>query len=195
MLSKRQDIPLARESSDQPMRTLRPELPPQEEATEQSIVLDIVSHSLAQTQRLGARLGELLHGGELLLLNGDLGTGKTAFTQGIAEGLLIRETVNSPTFTLLKEYEGRLSLYHFDLYRLDDPAEMFDLGFEDYFSGKGVCVVEWANKAEGAWPDEQLTINFKVVTDTKRGLVLTGNGPRYGDLLLEFRKSAFGIGA
>src|SRR5689334_22573508 len=112
MLSKRQDIPPAWESSDQPMRTLRPELTPEEQAADQSIVLDIVSHSLAQTQRLGARLGELLQGGELLLLDGDLGTGKTAFTQGIAEGLFIREVVNSPTFTLLKEYEGRLPLFH-----------------------------------------------------------------------------------
>lgn len=158
-------------------------------------MLDIVSHSMAQTHRLGARLGELLHGGELLLMDGDLGTGKTTLTQGIAEGMGIRGVVSSPTFTLLKEYEGRIPLYHFDLYRLEDPGEILDLGFEEYFYGTGVCVVEWANKAEGIWPEQHLQIRLKMVADTKRGLVLTGIGAHYQDLLFEFRKSAFGIGA
>src|SRR5438876_6176900 len=110
--------------------------------------LDIISHSSSQTQRLGTRLGELLHGGELLLLDGQLGTGKTTFTQGLARGMGIAEIVSSPTFTLLKEYQGQPvpimeprqnalpqqrigpPLYHFDLYRLESPAEIIDLGFE-----------------------------------------------------------------
>src|SRR6266705_6866032 len=103
--------------------------------------LDIISHSSSQTQRLGTRLGELLHGGELLLLDGQLGTGKTTFTQGLARGMGIAEIVSSPTFTLLKEYPGQPlhvgaqciapspALYHFDLYRLDNPEEILDLGF------------------------------------------------------------------
>src|SRR5579859_3905539 len=109
-----------------------------------TLTLDSISHSASQTQRLGARLGELLQGGELILLNGQLGTGKTTFTQGLAQGMGISANINSPTFTLLKEYAGRLeaqsgngktlhrgpALYHFDLYRLDDPEEIFDLGFE-----------------------------------------------------------------
>lgn len=195
MLSKRQDASQSWEPPDQPIHRWHSEKAPLGGEADQPIVLDIVSHSLAQTQRLGARLGELLHSGDLLLLDGDLGTGKTSLTQGIAEGLGVHELVSSPTFTLLKEYEGRLPLYHFDLYRLDDPAEILDLGFEEYFERRGVCVVEWANKAESLWPSEYLRIRLKIVSETKRGLLLSGVGARYGDLLFEFRKSAFGIGA
>lgn len=196
MLSKRQDTSPSWEPPDQPVHRLRSEKAALGgEADQPIIVLDIVSHSLAQTQRLGARLGELLHSGDLLLLDGDLGTGKTSLTQGIAEGLGVHNQVSSPTFTLLKEYEGRLPLYHFDLYRLDDPAEILDLGFDEYFERRGVCVVEWANKAEPIWPSEYLRIRLKIVSETKRGLLFNGLGGRYSDLLLEFRKSAFGIGA
>jgi tRNA threonylcarbamoyladenosine biosynthesis protein TsaE len=185
MLSKRQDASQSWEPPDPAMRG----------GADQPVVLDVVSHSLAQTQRLGARLGELLRGGDLLLLDGDLGTGKTSLTQGIAEGLGVRAVVSSPTFTLLKEYEGRLPLYHFDLYRLEDMTEMVDLGFEEYFEGNGVCVVEWANKAEGFWPNEHLGVRLKMVSETKRGMILSGQGGRYIDLLFEFKRSAFGIGA
>src|SRR5438105_11569304 len=109
---------------------------------EMTLTLDCISHSSAQTQRLGMRLGELLRGGELILLDGQLGTGKTTFTQGLAQGLGIIENINSPTFTLLKEYPGQPrstsqgnskllvgpALYHFDLYRLDDPEWILDSG-------------------------------------------------------------------
>jgi tRNA threonylcarbamoyladenosine biosynthesis protein TsaE len=136
-----------------------------------------------------------MQGGELVLLEGTLGAGKTAFTQGIAEGLQVRQVVSSPTFTLLKEYEGRLPLYHFDLYRLDDPLEIVDLGFEEYFSGAGICVVEWADKAEGFWPAEHLRVRFQVVGEMERGLRLSGAGPRYEAVVEEFRTSAAGINA
>lgn len=189
MLSKRQDASQSWEPPDPATRSQHSDL------ADQPMVLDVVSHSLAQTQRLGARLGELLQGGELILLDGDLGTGKTSLTQGIAEGLGVRTVVSSPTFTLLKEYEGRLPLYHFDLYRLDDVTEMLDLGFEEYFESNGVCVVEWANKAESLWPSEHLQIRLKMVSETKRGILLIGQGARYIDLLFEFKRSAFGIGA
>ena len=167
--------------------------------------LDSISHSPAQTQRLGARLGELLQGGELILLNGQLGTGKTTFTQGLAQGLGIGEQVNSPTFTLLKEYKRRQpfngkqdglrkhmpALYHFDLYRLDDPGEIFDLGFDDYFEGNGVCVVEWAEKADLYWPTNHLNIRLKILSETKRGLLFTAIGPRYCELLRKFQKNTY----
>lgn len=195
MLSKRQDISQSWEPPDQSVQRQRSDKASLGGTADQPAVVDVVSHSLAQTQRLGARLGELLRGGELLLLDGDLGTGKTSLTQGIAEGLDVRQVVSSPTFTLLKEYEGRLPLYHFDLYRLDDASEIVDLGFEEYFESNGVCVVEWANKAEHLWPSEHLRIRLKLVSETKRGIVLSGQGTRYSVLLLEFRKSAFGIGA
>lgn len=182
----------------------------QEEATSK---LDIISHSSSQTQRLGMRLGELLRGGELLLLDGQLGTGKTTFTQGLARGMGITENVSSPTFTLLKEYHGHpipmtqagqeassaqpsqlrsgLTLYHFDLYRLEDPGEIIDLGFEDYFNSSGVCVVEWADKANLLWPDQHLRIHLKMISETKRGLLLTAIGLRYCQLLHEFQKYTY----
>ena len=178
--------------------------------------LDIISHSSAQTQRLGMRLGELLRGGELLLLEGSLGTGKTTFTQGLARGIGITEVISSPTFTLLKEYPGQPgpttqreqaqatlqhrqqerhqvgpALYHFDLYRLDDPEEIRDLGFEDYFFGNGVCVVEWADKAELLWPDEHLRLRMKIMSETKRGLLFTATGLRYCELLQQFQKNTY----
>jgi len=178
--------------------------------------LDIISHSSAQTQRLGMRLGELVRGGELLLLEGSLGTGKTTFTQGLARGIGITEVVSSPTFTLLKEYPGQPgptaqreqaqatlqhrqqerhqvgpALYHFDLYRLDDPEEILDLGFEDYFFGNGVCVVEWADKAELLWPAEHLRLRMKIMSETKRGLLFTATGLRYCELLQQFQKNTY----
>ena len=178
--------------------------------------LDIISHSSAQTQRLGMRLGELLRGGELLLLEGSLGTGKTTFTQGLARGIGITEVVSSPTFTLLKEYPGQPgptgqreqaqvtqqhqqqerhrvgpALYHFDLYRLDDPEEILALGFEDYFFGNGVCVVEWADKAELLWPAEHLRLRMKIMSETKRGLLFTATGLRYCELLQQFQKNTY----
>ena len=172
-----------------------------------SSILDIISHSSAQTQRLGARLGELLQGGELILLDGQLGTGKTTFTQGLAQGLGITEVVNSPTFTLLKEYSGQLlpfpegrpnspqrvgpPLYHFDLYRLDNPEEILDLGFEDYFYGTGVCVVEWADKADAFWPNEHVRIRMKLMSETKRGLLFTATSVRYSELLRQFQKNTY----
>lgn len=180
--------------------------------------LNIISHSMAQTQRLGMRLGDLFRGGELILLEGQLGTGKTTFTQGVAKGLGIDEVVNSPTFTLLKEYEGRPvtvspedagsnhvtgaswlpeapqvgpPLYHFDLYRLDDPEEILALGFEDYFFGSGVCVVEWADKARLLWPRDHLAIRIKMLSETKRGLLFTARGARYCTILEQFQKNTY----
>jgi tRNA threonylcarbamoyladenosine biosynthesis protein TsaE len=179
--------------------------------------LDIISHSSAQTQRLGQRLGELLCGGELLLLDGQLGTGKTTFTQGLAKGMGITDMISSPTFTLLKEYRGQsrqplpssdlpaaqkeaqsvksnhrgLALYHFDLYRLEEPDEIIDLGFEDYFYGSGVCVVEWAGNADLHWPSERLYIRLKIMSETKRGLLFSATGTRYCELLRQFQKNTY----
>lgn len=155
-------------------------------------VVDIVSHGLAQTQRLGARLGALLQPGDVLLLRGPLGGGKTSFTQGVASGLDITATVNSPTFVLAREYHGRLPLYHMDFYRLDRPAEPLELGFEEYFYGDGVAVVEWPERATGM-PDAFLGVTFKLIDETKRGLRFEPHGDRFEQLAAEFRRVAFGI--
>jgi tRNA threonylcarbamoyladenosine biosynthesis protein TsaE len=170
-----------------------------------TLTLDCISHSSAQTQRLGLRLGELLQGGELILLDGQLGTGKTTFTQGLAKGLGITENINSPTFTLLKEYASqpqtgistrdlsyrRPALYHFDFYRLDDPDEIVDLGFEDYFFDDGVSVIEWAEKAGSFWPEEHLNVRFKIMSETKRGMLFIATGEHYSELLRQFQKNAY----
>ncbi|HEY1350186.1 MAG TPA: tRNA (adenosine(37)-N6)-threonylcarbamoyltransferase complex ATPase subunit type 1 TsaE [Ktedonobacteraceae bacterium] len=163
--------------------------------------LDSISHSVEQTRRLGMRLGELLRGGELILLEGQLGTGKTTFTQGLALGLDITANINSPTFTLLKEYPGRPrvcreghvgpALYHFDLYRLDEPAEMFDLGFEEYFEGDGICIVEWAERAGRYWPADHLCVRLKMLSETKRGLLFCASGVWYCELLRQFQKMTY----
>ena len=171
---------------------------------ENSYTLDCISHSKEQTQRLGMRLGELLQGGELILLEGQLGTGKTTFTQGLALGLDIKEDINSPTFTLLKEYPGQPrqtqvgervrvgpALYHFDLYRLDDPAEIFDLGFEEYFYGNGVCIVEWAERADLFWPADNLRLRLKMLSETKRSLLFSATGARYSELLQQLQKITY----
>lgn len=171
---------------------------------EHEYTLDCISHSVAQTRTLGLHLGELLQGGELILLEGQLGTGKTTFTQGLARGLAITENVNSPTFTLLKEYAGQPrstgsqalarsgpALYHFDLYRLEDPGEIFDLGFDDYFSGTGVCMVEWADRADLFWPADHLRICLKTLNETERSLLFIATGTRYGELLRHFQKITY----
>jgi len=178
------------------------------------------SHGVAETQRLGALLGAQLAPGDVVLLHGDLGAGKTAFTQGIAGGLEVPGTVNSPTFTILKEYFGRLPLYHFDLYRIESPDEVMTLGFEDYFDSDGVSVIEWAERGEymdaadapdttdalgaasagdGAapdamspWPADWLRIALAPVAGERdtRDLALSAHGPRGQALLATFIQAA-----
>ncbi len=163
--------------------------------------VELRSGGVDETQRLGEMLGALLVPGDLVLLEGDLGAGKTAFTQGIGRGLGVTGTINSPTFTLLKEYRGRLPLYHFDLYRIDNPDELFALGFEDYFAGDGVCVVEWAERGEHAhaetdtdddWPASWLRVRIRKVSSDERRLCCSARGPRGNALLAGFAHAAEG---
>lgn len=107
-----------------------------------------------ETENFGRRLGECLSAGDVVAMVGDLGTGKTTLTGYIARGLGIKETVSSPTFTIIKEYNsGRLPLYHFDVYRIGDPEELFNIGADEYFDGDGVCVVEWADLVSEELPE------------------------------------------
>ena len=115
-----------------------------------------------ETRAFGLELGASLRKGDIVALIGDLGTGKTALTKYIAEGLGIRETVTSPTFTIVQEYrQGRLPLYHFDVYRIGDPEEMYELGYEEYFYGDGVCVIEWADLIEELLPEYTKVIRIE----------------------------------
>lgn len=115
-----------------------------------------------EVRAFGIDLGKRASGGQVIALEGDLGTGKTTLTKYIAEGLGVTETVSSPTFTIVKEYHsGRLPLYHFDVYRLCDPEELFDIGAEEYFEGNGLCVVEWADMVADQIPEDALHIRIR----------------------------------
>ncbi|MDE6608519.1 MAG: tRNA (adenosine(37)-N6)-threonylcarbamoyltransferase complex ATPase subunit type 1 TsaE, partial [Lachnospiraceae bacterium] len=120
------------------------------------------TNSEAETFSLGKKLGEEAKAGQVFTLIGDLGVGKTVFTKGLAKGLGITEPVNSPTFTILQIYEeGRLPFYHFDVYRISDVEEMEEIGYEDYFYGNGICLIEWANLIEEILPDKILQITIE----------------------------------
>ncbi|MBQ5599538.1 MAG: tRNA (adenosine(37)-N6)-threonylcarbamoyltransferase complex ATPase subunit type 1 TsaE [Lachnospiraceae bacterium] len=115
-----------------------------------------------ETYALGKSLGEAAKPGDVICLNGDLGVGKTVFTQGFADGLAITEPVNSPTFTIVQEYhDGRLPLYHFDVYRIGDISEMDEVGYEDYFFGEGVCLIEWSYLIEEILPDHMTSVTIE----------------------------------
>lgn len=116
-------------------------------------------NSLEETTEIGYSIGKLLNSGDIICLTGDLGTGKTHITKGIAKGLNINDTITSPTFTIVNEYDsGRLKLYHFDVYRVSDPDEIYAIGFDDYIFSDGVSIIEWANYIEEILPKEYLHI-------------------------------------
>lgn len=114
-----------------------------------------------ETMNVGFRLGRILRQGDVVCLNGDLGTGKTAFTSGIAKAFGIIGYITSPTFTLVNEYEGEISLCHFDVYRVSDAEEMFEIGFQEYLDGKGVVVIEWADLISAALPADLIQVDIK----------------------------------
>ena len=145
--------------------------------------LKFISHSPEQTQRLGIRLGESAQAGDVFLLTGNLGSGKTCLAQGIAWGLDIKEYAFSPSFVIIREYCGRLPLYHIDFYRLDRIEEIIDLGLDEYLYGSGVCVVEWAEKGMAVLPQENLLIRLSYLSDTERSINLEPKGHRYTQLL------------
>ena len=145
----------------------------------------LISKSPEDTQLLGKRLGGLAQAGDVFLLVGGLGTGKTCLTQGIAWGLDIEGYASSPSFVIVKEYHGRLPLYHIDFYRLDKIEEIHDLGLDDYLYGGGVCVVEWAEKGLSALPHEHLLIRLEYLSEKERRLTFQPEGERYLKLVSE----------
>ncbi len=149
--------------------------------------LKLISHSPEQTQRLGMRIGELALPGDILLLVGALGTGKTCLTQGIAWGLGIKEYALSPSFVIVRELYGRLPLYHIDLYRLNQIEEIEELGLDDYLYGSGVCVVEWAEKGLSVLPTEHLLIQISYLSDSERSFQLKPSGKRYLEILAQLK--------
>jgi tRNA threonylcarbamoyladenosine biosynthesis protein TsaE len=139
-------------------------------------------------------LGQFLTGGEVLLLVGNLGTGKTCLVQGVGRGLGVEERVTSPTLTLVNEYTGkRLTLYHVDLYRIVDVKATLTFGLDEYLHGDGVCVIEWAERVKPIWTEEYLMIRLRHIDETKRGIALRGVGQRYDRLVDRFKREAFGV--
>lgn len=128
----------------------------------------IETNSAGETFEFGQKIGREAKPGQIYTLDGDLGTGKTVFTQGVASGLGITEPVNSPTFTIVQEYEGgRMPFYHFDVYRIGDIEEMEEIGYDDYFFGKGICLIEWAQLIEEILP--QSVISIKIEKNPEKG--------------------------
>jgi tRNA threonylcarbamoyladenosine biosynthesis protein TsaE len=145
----------------------------------------IVTGSGEATAALGERLGSLLVPGDFIALVGELGAGKTQFAKGVAAGLQVDPgtPVTSPTYTILNIYQGRIPLYHFDLYRLQGPEEVEELGFEEYFYGQGACIVEWAERLAGETPEQLLTVTLSHAGDDNREVCFSGSGKRAEQLL------------
>ena len=144
--------------------------------------MEFIVKNIEELDSLGIQLGKLCNANDIICLIGDLGTGKTHLTKGIAKGLEIKEHITSPTFTIVNEYNGRLKLYHFDVYRVNDPYEIEAIGFDEYIFGNGVSVIEWANYIEELIPAENLTILIEKLPsmgETYRKITITYTDNRY----------------
>ena len=140
-----------------------------------------------ETREIGFKLGKLLKPGSIVCLIGDLGAGKTTMTQSLAEALEVDDYITSPTFTIVNEYEGKMPLYHFDVYRIGCSEEMYDIGFDEYINGEGVCIIEWANIIEDILPDDYLKIELKY-KDIGREMTLIHYGEEYEKIVEELTK-------
>lgn len=141
---------------------------------------------------IGLLLGKLLQPGDIICLYGRLGAGKTAFAQGVARGLGVEDPVTSPTFILINEYEGRLPFYHFDAYRLEGADDFAGLGYEEYFYGDGVALVEWADRVSDALPPERLDVELEPDGEEQRLLRFKPRGDRYAALVEELKRDYAG---
>jgi len=162
--------------------------------------VEFVSRSPDQTQRLGARLGALLHAGAVVCLEGALGSGKTCLAQGIGRGWGVEQRLISPSFVLVREYarpEDNVKLYHIDLYRIASVEEVWDLGADEFLGNEqAVCVIEWAERAQPLIPHEHLRITLDFAdhaSQNRRILYFTAQGEQHEAMLVEFRRSAFGV--
>lgn len=150
------------------------------------IMKEIIVENEQETIELGYRLGELLTKNSIITIDGDLGAGKTTFTKGIGKGIGVEKIINSPTFTILKEYQGKYKLSHFDVYRLENQDD--DLGFEEIFESDDVCVIEWAKFIENILPNERLDIFIKKLDDNRRCFVFKPRGEKYEYISEEISK-------
>lgn len=137
-----------------------------------------------QTRKIGYKLGKLLQPGSVICLIGDLGAGKTTMTQSLAQALEVDDYITSPTFTIVNEYEGRMPLYHFDVYRIGSSDEMYDIGYDEYINSDGVCIIEWANLIEDILPEEYLYIELRY-KEMGREMILNPIGKTYEKIVKE----------
>lgn len=148
--------------------------------------MEIRINGLKDTEAFGIKLGSLLEPGDIVCLNGELGAGKTTMTKSIGIGLDVDEYITSPTFALINQYRGRMIVYHFDVYRLENVDELYDLGFDEYFFGNGVCIIEWAEKIERMIPEDRIVIDIKNGENIdERILGISGHGKRYEEIVKE----------
>lgn len=153
-------------------------------------MLRITLNGLGETKKFGIKLGKLLNSGDILCLNGDLGAGKTTLTKSIGLGLGVIDYITSPTFALINEYEGRVKVYHFDVYRLENVEDLYDLGFDEYFYGNGVSIIEWADRIEKLLPKERIALDIeKGKNIDERIISITGYGNRYIEVLKELERN------
>ncbi len=153
-------------------------------------MFSVITSSPEQTWNTGRMLGELLGAGDTVCLYGDLGAGKTNVAYGIAQGLAVREQyITSPTFTFVNEYQGRVPLYHIDLYRLMETAELENIGFREYLGSDGVTVIEWAERAKEELPVECLSVYLSFVDETTREIGFLAEGERYGKLVEKLQQN------
>lgn len=157
--------------------------------------LDILSHSAAQTQRLGQRLGEVLRPGDVVCLSGDMGAGKTVFATGIGQGWGSTLPLTSPTYNLVHQHRRAADdqlLYHLDCYRLQDEEESATIGLDDLFDGRAIVLIEWAERVEGVLPPTYLWVEIRLIEETRRNFILEPKGAHYQQLIDRFRQKAFG---
>lgn len=154
-----------------------------------NLTVEIVSVSAQQTWDLGLSIGKKLKEGDILALSGELGSGKTCFTGGLAGGLGVDEKyrITSPTFTLINEYPAKYNLYHFDVYRIKNYSEFEDLGYEEYFCGKGVVVIEWAEKISSILPADTIFVNFEYLEENGRRIIMKGPYERLKELTIDIK--------
>lgn len=158
--------------------------------------LDIISHSVEQTRRLGTRLGGLLQAGDVICLSGDMGAGKTVFAAGIGKGWEAKTPLTSPTFNLVHEHareKDKQRLFHLDCYRLESAADADNIGLEDVLNGRGPVIIEWPEHIESALPKERLWIELRILESTRRNFIFNATGNHYEDLVKRFRELAFGV--
>ncbi len=149
--------------------------------------MKIKVNNLQDTEKIGKIISRCLEKGTVLCLGGDLGAGKTAITQFIAKEFGVKEYITSPTFNIIKEYEGRLPFYHMDVYRIESEDDMYDLGYDEYIYSEGVTVIEWSENIRGILPDERIDIKIDRIDDNKRIMTIEGNGVVYEKITEELR--------